>query len=369
MEANIKIDGQEKRSHSGLVPVTVLYELADCNGKRLFLSREDGIDIPLLPGEYLLIHGGEKFVAGESPIEDNPPLRNAARPKFNGSHNLALVTAKVTGKALKERDDKLPQGRLFADIKDGVDAEIADDMTIIVQDEDSYFVIPPAVDDDDSIDLEECGKHERRPPKGRKYRIRVEGDKYTVDSAEITGAAILSLGGKNSNEWSLNQKLHGGRRIRIEADDTVNLAHPGIERFETVRKQAQQGEGAPYGLLPEDTEYLEGNYPSRWKKISEGNGKLGLLVEDFPVPNGYTVAKSTLMVLIPSGYPGAMLDMFSFDPPLGKSDGSAINGLASETHFGREWQRWSRHYNWQPGDDTLARHIEYVKNEIRSEVG
>ena len=245
MEVGIRINSQEKVIRSGLVSIADLYKIADCGEKQIFLNREDGIAIPILPGEYLLIHGGENFVTGESPIEDNPPLRNEIHPEFNGSHDLALSNAKITGKTLKERDDKFPQGRLFADIKDGVDAEIADNIIIVVQDADSYFVIPPATDagDDSSIDIEECGKHERRPPKGHKYRIRIDGDKYTVASAEITGAAILALVGKKPDEWSLNQKLHGGRRVRIKAEDTADLTRPGIERFETVRRQAQQGDG------------------------------------------------------------------------------------------------------------------------------
>ena len=239
MKPTIQIDGQEKPIHSGLVSVDDLYKIADCSEERIFLSREDGIDIPLLSGEFILIRGGERLVAGKSSIEDNPPLRNEVRPEFNGSRNLALPKAKITGHALKEQDDKFPQGRLFADIKDGVDVEIVDDMTIVVQDADSYFVIPPA--SDDAIDLEECGRNDRRPPKGHKYRIRIDGDKHTVDSAEITGAGILALVGKRDDEWSLNQKLHGGKRERIESNDQVDLSRPGIERFETVRRQAQQG--------------------------------------------------------------------------------------------------------------------------------
>ena len=245
MEVGIRINSQQKVIQSGLVSIADLYKIADCGEKQIFLKPEDGISIPIVPGEYLLIHGGENFVTGERPTEDNPPLLNKIRLEFNGSHDLALSNAKITGKALKEQDYKFPQGRLFADIKDGVDMEIADDMTIVVQDADSYFVIPPATDADDgsSIDIEECGKHERRPPKGHKYRIRIDGDKYAVDLAEITGAAILAVAGKKPDEWSLNQKLHDGKRIRIKAEDAADLTHPGIERFETVRRQAQQGDG------------------------------------------------------------------------------------------------------------------------------
>lgn len=241
MKPTIQIDGQETPIRAGLVSIDALYEIADCGEGRIFLSREDGINIPLSAGEYLIIRGGERFVVGKSSIEDNPPLGNEVRPEFNGSRNLALPQAKTTGKALKERDDKFPQGRLFADIEGGVDVEIADDMTIVVQDADSFFVIPPT--SGDAIDLEECGKHDRRPPKGHQYRIRIDGDKYTVDSAEITGAGTLALADKRDDEWSLNQKLHGGKRERIKANDAVDLSRPGIERFETVRRQAQQGHG------------------------------------------------------------------------------------------------------------------------------
>jgi len=243
---NIVIDQQEKHLEPGLTSVEDIYGLADCEGERLFLNREDGIDIPLLPGEYLLIHGGEKLLTGKSDLEDNPPLRNEIKPRFNND-TISLPRAKITGGQLKENDDKFSQGRLFADIEDGVDIEIPDDVTVVVQEKDSYFVIPPAEDTgDDSVDIEQCGIHERRPPRGHKYRIRIDGEKFTVESTVVAGVDILKLAGKNFDEWTLNQKLHGGRRIKIKTDDDVDLTKPGVERFETVRMQAQQGDTAAY---------------------------------------------------------------------------------------------------------------------------
>lgn len=239
MKIKIRINGKEETIDQGLIAVSLLYELADCDDKRVFLSREDAIDIPLMPGEHLIIHGGEKFVVGDSGIEDNPPLRHAVQPEFNGRRDISFPKAKIHGKAIKERDEKFPNGRLFADIESGVDVEITDEMTVVVQDSDSYFVIPAA--DDDAVDIEECGKHERRPPRVRKYRIKVDGEKYVIESSAITGADILARAGKSPDEWLLNQKLHGGKRVRIEPGALVDVAQPGIERFETVRKQAQQG--------------------------------------------------------------------------------------------------------------------------------
>ncbi len=123
-----------------------------------------------------------------------------------------------------------------------------------------------------------------------------------------------------------------------------------------------------YALPPEDIQYLEGNYPSQWQKIVEGNSKYGLIIEKFPIPKGYTIGTSTLMILIPTGYPGSMLDMFYFYPVLKKSNGASIDELTPESHFGQTWQRWSRHYSWKPGEDSVVTHIEYIKNQLLAEV-
>ena len=367
MRATIQIDGREESVGGGLASVDTLYEIAECGEKQIFLNRENSAGIPLFRGEHLVLRGGEKFSVGESVGEDNPQLRSVVKPGFN-TGSLSLPKAKITGEALKEHDGEFPEGRLFVEIEGDVDVEIPDDMTIVVQDGDLYFVIPQAGFDGLVIIIEECGKHGRRVPVWKGYMIRIDGDNYAVDSPKITGAAILELAGKIPGEWSLNQKFRGGKRERIEPASEVDLTRPGIERFETIRKHAQQGQ-PPYGLRSEDVEYLEGNYPSKWEKISEGNGKYGLLIRDFPLPGGYTVEESTLMVLIPSGYPGSRLDMFYFDPPLSRSDGSAIARTEPiEVHFARQWQRWSRHYDWQPGIDDLVRHIEYVRNELKKEV-
>ena len=237
----IAVDGKTFQAPSGLTLVSEILNTSAVTGKVLFLSRDDDIDIPLLPEECLVLRGGEVFVTGASCIEDNPPVRNQLKPEFNGSHDLALPYAKITGHDLKSHDDKFPNGRLFVDIADSVDAEIPDEITIVVQDSDSFFVIPPASVVDDAIDVEECAHNDRKPPVAEKYRIRIDGEKHIVQESKVSGVAILALVGKSIDDWSLNQKLKGGRRLKID-DDIVDLSKPGIERFETVPKQAQQGD-------------------------------------------------------------------------------------------------------------------------------
>ena len=121
-----------------------------------------------------------------------------------------------------------------------------------------------------------------------------------------------------------------------------------------------------YELLPEDVEYLNANFPSRWKRLTENGGKCGLLIRNFNVPEVYTVQRSALMIIVPSGYPGTPLDMFYFDPPLERSN-APVDAIVNETHFGRDWQRWSRHYDWKPGEDNLVRHIEFVRIQLIEE--
>lgn len=73
------------------------------------------------------------------------------------------------------------------------------------------------------------------------HRIRIDGREYAVEDARVTGAEVLALVDKRPGEWLLNGKLHDGARQRIGLDQVVDLAVSGIERFETVPMQIQQG--------------------------------------------------------------------------------------------------------------------------------
>ena len=248
MTTNVRIDGEKYELIGGLVSARAVYELAGCEDGCLFVNQPDDIDIPVDLDCFIVIEGNESFVTGRSSIEDNPPLRKQIQLRFNGDTGSAMRKAKVTGRELKEFDTEHPDGRLFVDIGNGPDVEIRDDMRILVQEGNAFFVIP-ATDDSgfgDPIDIEDCSRHGRRPPKGQKYRIRIDRETYIVEAEKITGSQILALAGKTPQDWALNRKLGGGKRERIKADDVVDVSQPGVERFETVRRQAQQGRGQPY---------------------------------------------------------------------------------------------------------------------------
>ena len=122
-------------------------------------------------------------------------------------------------------------------------------------------------------------------------------------------------------------------------------------------------------LTPEDKQHLDAHYPDQWQVLGDVPGGLGVLIQDFPLPVGYEPERASLLVLLPPGYPNAKLDMFFLNPPVRRNDGQGIGALTQTTHFGQEWQRWSRHYSWQPGVHCLATHLQYAENTMRSELG
>lgn len=244
MKGNVEIDGQPATVSLGLQRADALCEAL---GKRaLFLARAGQVPVPLSPLDHVLLRGGEQLasegtLAGEEASDASPSP--TIRPTLNGQP-IEIQRAKSTGADIKANDAEFPNGRMFIESVGDIDVEIGDDITIVVQEADVYFVVPPGGQERGAeIDVEECGKYDRRPPRGHKYRIRVDGTKHTVATAAITGAEILALVDKNDHDWSLNQKLHGGRRVRVLPEQKVDLCTPGVERFETVRRQAQQGDG------------------------------------------------------------------------------------------------------------------------------
>lgn len=247
MEVQIKLNHTEVDIDLGLTKASNLYGKAGVTypSQCLYLNRQDDIDTPLLPDDYIVIHGGENIIADKinKEIGDNPQVRHPIKPRFNGGTlEPGFDQARVKAHELQAKDNEFQSSKLFVDLDSQADVCIAGDQTLVLQDNDSYFTIPVAEDNDDAIDVELCSRSDRTPPKGQQsYKIKIDGDKHKVEKQIITGQEIISTAGKSYDEWSLNQKLRGGRRKPIQSDEAIDLAQPGIERFETVRKQAQQG--------------------------------------------------------------------------------------------------------------------------------
>lgn len=92
------------------------------------------------------------------------------------------------------------------------------------------------------IDLEEFSKDNRKPPRKRRYRIKVDRQKYVVNEECLTGKEILRLAGKTPPEqFQLRQKIRGGEVIKIGQEDKVDFTKPGIEKFMTIPLDQTEG--------------------------------------------------------------------------------------------------------------------------------
>ena len=130
-------------------------------------------------------------------------------------------------------------------------------------------------------------------------------------------------------------------------------------------------------LTLEDQEWLNIHYPDTWELISEA-GRSYLIIRNFDIPDGYQWLPfpeelpgqqntRKFMLIIPSSYPAASLDMFYLYPGIQKTNNQPINALLSVTLLNRQWQCWSRHYPWQAGDDNVGTHISNMKEVLVQE--
>jgi len=121
-------------------------------------------------------------------------------------------------------------------------------------------------------------------------------------------------------------------------------------------------------LPPADQQYLNERAPGH--TVSAEAGMICVLVPQFELPAGLTHARSDLLVRLSPGYPDVPPDMWWFDPPVQRVDGREIPATqVRERHLGREWQRWSRHFNggqWRSGIDSLESFIAIVRRELKA---
>lgn len=94
---------------------------------------------------------------------------------------------------------------------------------------------------EDIFDLEElalAGKHPH--PHAKKFRIRIDHQKYVVEVPSMTGAEILKLAGKSPERCQLRQRIHG-KVITIPPKEVVDFTKHGIERFTTLCSDVTDG--------------------------------------------------------------------------------------------------------------------------------
>jgi hypothetical protein len=122
--------------------------------------------------------------------------------------------------------------------------------------------------------------------------------------------------------------------------------------------------------LPEACQDTLGRRGLSYETLIEGEARF-IVIQDFPVPQGFNYEKVSVCIRIPPGYPDSPLDMAYFKPALARVNGRPINKLSDEKFLGETWQRWSRHRHhapWDPEFDGIGTHLAFIDTWLREEL-
>lgn len=82
------------------------------------------------------------------------------------------------------------------------------------------------------IDIEVFAHEDRKPPEGKRYRVKIGDHYYIFDHHTVTGLQLLEKAGQVPPEChTLYQHFRNGDFRRIGLHDKVNLAEHGVEHF------------------------------------------------------------------------------------------------------------------------------------------
>jgi len=96
--------------------------------------------------------------------------------------------------------------------------------------------------EDAVIDVEEFAKAGKPIPDAKYYNIKVDKEKYMVDHAVVTGHEVLTLAGFSpADQYRLDLKFKGGKAVKVELDERVDLRETGVERFFTMKLDQTEG--------------------------------------------------------------------------------------------------------------------------------
>lgn len=104
-------------------------------------------------------------------------------------------------------------------------------------------------------------------------------------------------------------------------------------------------------------------------QLSEAGNRIYIQFKDFPLPDGYNIGKTDLLVFTSTAYPSIAFDMFWVNSTL-LLDGNRIPKAAQhiENHLGITWRRFSihpyQHEPWNPSEDNLESFLTYVVQRL-----
>lgn len=119
-----------------------------------------------------------------------------------------------------------------------------------------------------------------------------------------------------------------------------------------------------------DIEFLEAR--GMTYEVVDDAGMICVLFPNWELPAGYDQSESCLMLRLAVGYPDVPPDMWWFEPAVRLADGTVVPATeVVEPHFGRSWQRWSRHLQagqWRSGIDGIESFLAVINADLSKHV-
>lgn len=121
----------------------------------------------------------------------------------------------------------------------------------------------------------------------------------------------------------------------------------------------------PVVLQKEVIDLKEVGYQIQLKEV--GN-KIYVIFNDYPLPKGYNLDRTDLLVFTCSMYPSCPFDMFWVDKTLILINGVIPKASTIDTQYNQQWRRYSIHpYNnnkWNPSEDSLSGFLSYINKRL-----
>jgi hypothetical protein len=209
------------------------------------------------------------------------------------------------------------------------------------------------------------------------WKLNVQGEIIEVDTPTIVVRHALELAGFDPGKnWQIFLRVQNKPKKEVDLQTVIDLTQPGIEKLRLVPREVNNGEAShiyrrEFSLLAVDEIFLQKS-GLKWETLVEQDRRW-LMIFDYPIPSGYNVEKTTLLLEIPLQYPAAQIDMFYTYPPLSLQSGRVIECTQVRANvYGIEYHGWSRHRGgnspWDPSTDNVITHLALVESSIAKEV-
>lgn len=210
------------------------------------------------------------------------------------------------------------------------------------------------------------------------WKLNVQGVLLELPAPMVVVREALVLAGFNPDQgWQIFLKVAGHPKQPVQLTTEIDLRTPGIEKLRLTPKDVNNGEGPAkpsraFALLDVDEAHLD-RLGLRWETIIEVNRRW-LLLHEYPLPSGYTVAHTKLALEIPPTYPGAQIYGFYAYPPLALACGRVIERTQLRgVLLGVEYHGWSRNRGpaapWNPATDNVVTQLALVDAALAKEIG